>query len=148
MNLERKNDPEIPASSSGLGALSFIAEPLSQAQALHPKTVGLNWQMIHAGGNRRIWQEGNLPISMCMTFPELHLAVVFLANEDDPKSSHALPLYGQSDCHDAGRGVGASKPIRSHAAGYTPSTFTISATTFNCSSAPLASRSSPRRKSA
>ena len=57
-------------------------------------SVGLNWQMIHAGGNRRIWQEGNLPgfVSMCTTFPELHMAVVFLANEDDPKSSHALSL--------------------------------------------------------
>jgi len=27
-----------------------------------------------------------------MTFPELQTAVVFLANEDDPKSSHALSL--------------------------------------------------------
>jgi D-alanyl-D-alanine-carboxypeptidase/D-alanyl-D-alanine-endopeptidase len=55
-------------------------------------SVGLNWQMLHAGPIRRIWQEGNLPgyVSMCMTFPELHMAVVFLANEDDPTSSHAL----------------------------------------------------------
>src|ERR1700722_3616 len=56
--------------------------------------VGLNWQMIHSGSYRRIWQEGNLPgfVSMCMTFPELHMAVVFLANEDDPVSSHALSV--------------------------------------------------------
>jgi D-alanyl-D-alanine-carboxypeptidase/D-alanyl-D-alanine-endopeptidase len=57
-------------------------------------SVGLNWQMIQAGPYRRIWQEGNLPgfVSTCMTFPELHMAVVFLANEDDPASSHALTL--------------------------------------------------------
>jgi CubicO group peptidase (beta-lactamase class C family) len=57
-------------------------------------SVGLNWQMIHTGAYRRIWQEGNLPgfVSMCMTFPELHMAIVFLANEDDPASSHALSL--------------------------------------------------------
>jgi len=53
---------------------------------------GLNWQMIHSGLYRRIWQEGNLPgfLSMCMIFPELHMAVVVLANEDDNESSHAL----------------------------------------------------------
>jgi CubicO group peptidase (beta-lactamase class C family) len=57
-------------------------------------SVGLNWQMIHAAGYRRIWQEGNLPgfVSMCLIFPELHMAVVFLANEDDPACSHALSL--------------------------------------------------------
>jgi CubicO group peptidase (beta-lactamase class C family) len=57
-------------------------------------SVGLNWQMLHSGTYRRIWQEGNLPgfVSMCMTFPELHMAVVFLANEDDPVSSHALSV--------------------------------------------------------
>ena len=27
---------------------------------------------------------------MCVTFPELHMAVVYLANEDDSESSHAL----------------------------------------------------------
>jgi D-alanyl-D-alanine-carboxypeptidase/D-alanyl-D-alanine-endopeptidase len=50
--------------------------------------------MIHIGGYRRIWQEGNLSgfVSMCMTFPELHMAVVFLVNEDDPASSHSLSL--------------------------------------------------------
>jgi serine-type D-Ala-D-Ala carboxypeptidase/endopeptidase len=55
-------------------------------------SVGLNWQMLKSGPNRRVWQEGNLPgfVSMCMTFPELHLAIVYLANEDDPASSHAL----------------------------------------------------------
>jgi D-alanyl-D-alanine-carboxypeptidase/D-alanyl-D-alanine-endopeptidase len=57
-------------------------------------SVGLNWQMIRSGTYRRIWQEGNLPgfVSMCMTFPEMHMAVVFLANEDDTVSSHALTL--------------------------------------------------------
>jgi hypothetical protein len=50
--------------------------------------------MLHSVPYRRIWQEGNLPgyVSMCMTFPELHLAIVFLANEDDPVSSHALSV--------------------------------------------------------
>ena len=60
-------------------------------------SVGLNWQMLHSGPYRRIWQEGNLPgfVSMCMTFPELHMAVIFLANEDDPKSSHALSVMAE-----------------------------------------------------
>ena len=35
-----------------------------------------------------------------------------------------------------------------HAARYIPNTFTMSATAFSCSKAPLASLSSPRRKSA
>jgi D-alanyl-D-alanine-carboxypeptidase/D-alanyl-D-alanine-endopeptidase len=57
-------------------------------------SVGLNWQMLHSGPYRRIWQEGNLPgfVSMCMTFPELHMAVIVLANEDDSESSHALSV--------------------------------------------------------
>jgi serine-type D-Ala-D-Ala carboxypeptidase/endopeptidase len=56
--------------------------------------VGMNWQMLTSGGIRRVWQEGNLPgaVSMCMLFPELKLALVVLANEDDPDSSHALGL--------------------------------------------------------
>jgi D-alanyl-D-alanine-carboxypeptidase/D-alanyl-D-alanine-endopeptidase len=60
-------------------------------------SVGLNWQMLHSGSYRRIWQEGNLPgfVSMCMTFPELHMAVIFLANEDDPASSHALSAMAE-----------------------------------------------------
>jgi D-alanyl-D-alanine-carboxypeptidase/D-alanyl-D-alanine-endopeptidase len=60
-------------------------------------SVGLNWQMLHSGSYRRIWQEGNLPgfVSMCMTFPELHMAVIFLANEDDPASSHALSVMAE-----------------------------------------------------
>jgi serine-type D-Ala-D-Ala carboxypeptidase/endopeptidase len=55
-------------------------------------SVGLNWQMLKSGPYRRVWQEGNLPgfVSMCMTFPELHLAIIYLANEDDPTLSHAL----------------------------------------------------------
>jgi D-alanyl-D-alanine-carboxypeptidase/D-alanyl-D-alanine-endopeptidase len=59
--------------------------------------VGLNWQMLRSGSYRRIWQEGNLPgfVSMCMTFPELHMAVVFLANQDDPASSHALSVMAE-----------------------------------------------------
>ncbi len=37
--------------------------------------------MLKAGPDRRIWQEGNLPVfmSMCMTLPELRIAVVALA---------------------------------------------------------------------
>jgi CubicO group peptidase (beta-lactamase class C family) len=60
-------------------------------------SVGLNWQMLHSGSYRRVWQEGNLPgfVSMCMTFPELHMAIVFLANEDDPASSHALSVMAE-----------------------------------------------------
>jgi hypothetical protein len=27
-----------------------------------------------------------------MTFPELHMAIIFLANEDDSESSHALSV--------------------------------------------------------
>ena len=57
-------------------------------------SVGLNWQMLKAGPDRRIWQEGNLPgfMSMCMTLPELRIAVVALANEDDRDSSHAFSV--------------------------------------------------------
>jgi serine-type D-Ala-D-Ala carboxypeptidase/endopeptidase len=57
-------------------------------------SVGLNWQMLKAGPNRRIWQEGNLPgfMSMCMTLPELGIAVVALVNEDDKESSHAFSV--------------------------------------------------------
>jgi D-alanyl-D-alanine-carboxypeptidase/D-alanyl-D-alanine-endopeptidase len=57
-------------------------------------SLGLNWQMLQSGAYRRIWQEGNLPgfVSICMTFPELHMAVIVLANEDDSVSSHALTL--------------------------------------------------------
>ena len=29
---------------------------------------------------------------MCMTFPELHMAVIVLANEDDSESSHGLTV--------------------------------------------------------
>ncbi|MFI5069941.1 MAG: serine hydrolase domain-containing protein [Terriglobales bacterium] len=57
-------------------------------------SVGLNWQMIRSGSYRRIWQEGSLPgfLSMCVTFPEMHMAIVGLANEDDRASSHALTV--------------------------------------------------------
>jgi CubicO group peptidase (beta-lactamase class C family) len=57
-------------------------------------SVGLNWQMLKVGTDRRIWQEGNLPgfMSMCMTLPELRIAVVALANEDDQDSSHAFSV--------------------------------------------------------
>jgi CubicO group peptidase (beta-lactamase class C family) len=57
-------------------------------------SLGLNWQILRSGVDRRIWQEGNLPgfVSICMTFPELHMAVIVLANEDDDVSSHALTL--------------------------------------------------------
>ena len=55
-------------------------------------SVGLNWQMLKSGPYRRIWQEGNLPgfMSMCLTFPELHMAVVALVSEDDQQSAHAF----------------------------------------------------------
>jgi serine-type D-Ala-D-Ala carboxypeptidase/endopeptidase len=55
-------------------------------------SVGLNWQMLHSGETRRIWQEGNLPgfISMCTLFPELKMAIIAFANEDDPVSSHQI----------------------------------------------------------
>lgn len=57
-------------------------------------SVGLNWQMIKSGPYRRIWQDGSAPgyLSMCMTFPEMHMAVVVLENEDDRASSQALGL--------------------------------------------------------
>lgn len=55
-------------------------------------SVGLNWQIIKSGANRRIWQDGSTPgfLSICMTFPELHMAVVVLSNEEDRESSHAF----------------------------------------------------------
>jgi CubicO group peptidase (beta-lactamase class C family) len=55
-------------------------------------SVGLNWQIIKSEANRRIWQDGSTPgfLSICMTFPELHMAVVVLSNEDDAASSHAF----------------------------------------------------------
>lgn len=106
--------PEVPAIMLGAGGLkSTVADLLKYAQwelaeddaavklSHEPRfiltdnfAVGLNWQMLHSGSYRRIWQEGNLPgyVSMCMTFPELHMAIVFLANEDDPASSHALSV--------------------------------------------------------
>src|SRR6266496_1379333 len=57
-------------------------------------SVGLNWQMLKSGPYRRIWQEGNLPgfMSMCLTLPELHIAIIAVANEDDPRSSHAFSV--------------------------------------------------------
>ncbi len=57
-------------------------------------SVGLNWQMVSAGGYRRIWQEGDRPgfTSICMVIPELKIGVVVLANEEDQQSSHALTL--------------------------------------------------------
>ncbi len=106
--------PEVPAIMLGAGGLkSTVADLLKYAQwelaeedaavklSHEPRfvlsnnfAVGLNWQMLHSGSYRRIWQEGNLPgyVSMCMTFPELHMAIVFLANQDDPASSHALSV--------------------------------------------------------
>ncbi len=57
-------------------------------------SAGLNWQMITVGDARRIWQEGDLPgfASICAVFPEAHLAIVTLVNEEDHKSSHQLTL--------------------------------------------------------
>jgi len=57
-------------------------------------SVGLNWQMLKSGPYRRIWQEGNLPgfMSMCLTLPEVHIAIIAVANEDDPRSSHAFSV--------------------------------------------------------
>jgi serine-type D-Ala-D-Ala carboxypeptidase/endopeptidase len=55
-------------------------------------SLGLNWQIIKSEVGRRIWQDGSAPgfLSICMTFPELHMAVVVLSNEDDAVSSHAF----------------------------------------------------------
>lgn len=57
-------------------------------------SVGLNWQMVNAGGYRRIWQEGDRPgfASICMVIPDLKIGIVVLANEEDQNSSHALTL--------------------------------------------------------
>jgi D-alanyl-D-alanine-carboxypeptidase/D-alanyl-D-alanine-endopeptidase len=57
-------------------------------------SVGLNWQMIKSGSYRRIWQDGSAPgfLSLCVTFPEMGMAVIGLANEDDRVSSHALSV--------------------------------------------------------
>jgi hypothetical protein len=56
-------------------------------------SVGLNWQMLKSGPYPRIGREGSLPgfMSMCMTLPELKIAVVALAN-DDRDSSHAFSV--------------------------------------------------------
>ncbi len=57
-------------------------------------SVGLNWQMVNAGGYGRIWQEGDKPgfTSICMFIPELKVGIVVLANEEDAQSSHSLTL--------------------------------------------------------
>jgi hypothetical protein len=31
-------------------------------------------------------------MSMCLTLPELHIAIIAVANEDDPRSSHAFSV--------------------------------------------------------
>ena len=73
---------------------------LSQTPRFSPMekySVGLNWQMIHSGEHRRIWQEGEVPgfASMCMMFPDLKLAVVVFANELDRKSAAALSAMAE-----------------------------------------------------
>jgi D-alanyl-D-alanine-carboxypeptidase/D-alanyl-D-alanine-endopeptidase len=44
--------------------------------------VGLNWQMMNAGGLRTIWQDGGLPgyTSLAVAAPELHIGVAVLSS--------------------------------------------------------------------
>lgn len=56
--------------------------------------AGLNWQILHTGPNRLIWQEGNLEgfDILAIVLPERHLGVIIFANEADRLSSHNLTL--------------------------------------------------------
>lgn len=111
---EKGNEiPDSPELALGAGGLkSTVADLLKYAQWQMDETdpaakishqptfsfnnyaIGLNWQMISAGGYRRIWQEGDRPgfTSICMVIPELKIGIVVLANEEDQQSSHALTL--------------------------------------------------------
>jgi len=60
--------------------------------------LGLNWQILRKGGEKRIWQDGSLPgfLSFCVLFPQLHMAIVVLSNEYDPLTSKAFDAVGPS----------------------------------------------------
>ena len=148
-------DPNVSSQAEEDPAVQFSHKP--RFVITDTFSIGLNWQILKAGPYRRVWQEGNLPgfQSMCMTLPELHMAIVVLANEDDRASAHALGLLTEEiaktlDPRAAPLLVGSAdaRGQKTHAAGYTPSTFTISATALSCIRAPRASLSSPRTKSA
>ena len=53
---------------------------------------------MRSGSNRLIWQEGNIDgfNSLCLVEPELKLALVILANEEDRSSAHNLGLMTNS----------------------------------------------------
>lgn len=55
-------------------------------------SAALNWQIVHSGDSRLIWQEGNIDgfNSLCLVEPEQKLGLVFLANEEDRSSAHNL----------------------------------------------------------
>ena len=55
-------------------------------------SLGLNWQIDTSGKYRRVNQDGSVPgfLSNCTLFPELNLAVIVLANEEDTTSSQSL----------------------------------------------------------
>jgi D-alanyl-D-alanine-carboxypeptidase/D-alanyl-D-alanine-endopeptidase len=56
--------------------------------------VGLNWQMLSAGGRRVIWQDGAVPgyASFCILQPEANLALVILSNELGPTTLGRLSV--------------------------------------------------------
>jgi D-alanyl-D-alanine-carboxypeptidase/D-alanyl-D-alanine-endopeptidase len=61
-------------------------------------TVGLNWQILQAAGQRKIFQDGNIPgfHSMCALYPELHLGIIVLTNEEvRSKPANLSPLIDQ-----------------------------------------------------
>jgi len=64
-------------------------------------SAGLNWQILHAGTKRIIWQEGNVEgfNSLCILEPELGLGIVILANEEDPKSAHGNTIMANDILH-------------------------------------------------
>lgn len=51
-------------------------------------SIGLNWQMLHEGQRRVIWQDGAIPgyASFCILQPESKLALVILSNGLDSKT--------------------------------------------------------------
>jgi CubicO group peptidase (beta-lactamase class C family) len=61
-------------------------------------TVGLNWQIMRFPGQRKIFQDGNIPgfHSMCVLYPELNLGIIVLTNEAvGPKPSSLSPMIEQ-----------------------------------------------------
>jgi CubicO group peptidase (beta-lactamase class C family) len=58
----------------------------------HHYTVGLNWQIIHLPGQRRIFQDGNVPgfHSMFVLYPELQIGIIVLTNEEVGSESASL----------------------------------------------------------